>query len=104
MNFPSLSNLAMRALPAPSATKMLPAASQAAFQATSVGRLKRSVGCPAPSHAGTRRGILSDSALRPNSIATRPSGLNLMTMLLISSTAQILSAGSRHTWAAAINP
>src|SRR5258707_1678155 len=40
--------------------------------ATSVGRLQRSVGCPAPSPPGVRGGI--DSALRPRSIATCPSG------------------------------
>src|SRR5215471_15799176 len=87
-------------LPAPSATKILPAASQA----TSVGRLKRSVGCPAPSPPGVRGGMNSDSALRPSSIATPPSGSNFMTMLLISSTAQTLSEGSTRTWAAVMNP
>ena len=36
--------------------------------------------------------------------STRPSGSNFITMLLISSTAQILSAGSTRTWAALMNP
>ena len=40
----------------------------------------------------------SASALRPRSIATRPWESNFITMLLISSTAQISSAGSTRTW------
>jgi len=50
-NTPSFENFATRALPRPSATKMLPCASHA----TSVGRLKTSCGAPAPAVRRDRR-------------------------------------------------
>ena len=75
-------------------TKMLPSASQP----TSVGRLKMYFPGLAGSGAGAGGARASaGSGLRPMVITTRPSGLNLMTMLEPSSTAQMLSCGSTRT-------
>ena len=64
-NTPSFENLATRALPRPSATKMLPCASHA----TSVGRLKTSCGAPAPERR--RRGRRRLRRRRPAAGARR---------------------------------
>ena len=66
---------------------MLPCASQV----TSVGRPKRYFS------AGAAGSVLSNtpaigSGRRPSTIATRPSGVNLMTMFVPSSTTQMLSS------------
>ena len=101
INFPSLSNLAIRAFPAPSATKILPSRiprhiSRAVEQIGSAARPRRR-----GEHA---HGTFSDSALRPSSIATSPCVSNFITIFVNSSTTHRLSAGSTRTWAATIKP
>ncbi len=95
MNRPFLSYFTTRELTYPSETKMFPCASQV----TSVGRPKRYFS------GGAGGSVLSNapatgSGRRPSTIITRPSGLNLMTMFVPSSTTQMLSCASTRTWCA----
>src|ERR1035437_3031837 len=92
---PSLSNFATRALPNPSATKMLPPRSPA----TSGGRLKVSPGPPAPGLGPRPPRPASETAsgLRPSVFTMRPSGENSITMLEPRSTTQIWSLASTRT-------
>ena len=93
MKRPFLSYFTTRELPYPSDTKMLPAASHA----TSVGRLN--------TYGSAFDGAGSPgSGLRPSTMATRPSGVNLITMLVPSSTAHMLSCGSTRTACANAKP
>src|SRR5262245_9946649 len=57
MNTPLLLNLATRALPTPSATKMLPAESRA----TSVGRLKTSLSCSRKASTAAATALSADT-------------------------------------------
>src|SRR5215831_4960989 len=91
---PFLSNFATRELMYPSLIKMLPCVSHVT-----------SVGCRNWPSTGGRGGLTrvhgpasSDASfLRPNTITTRPSGLNLMIMSEPLSTAQRLSSLSTRT-------
>src|SRR5712691_6428702 len=91
---PFLSNFATRELMYPSLMKMLPCVSHVT-----------SVGCLNWPSTGGRGGVTrvhgtasSDASFfRPNTITTRPSGLNLTTMSEPLSTAQMLSSLSTRT-------
>src|SRR5581483_4247551 len=91
---PFLSYLATRELMYPSLMKMLPCVSQVT-----------SVGCRNCPSTGGRGGVTrvhgpassEASFLRPKTIVTRPSGLNLMIMSDPLSTAQMLSSLSTRT-------
>src|SRR5258707_3582554 len=99
-NLPFLSYFPTLWLTYPSDIKMFPCGSQP----TSVGRPSRYFSAGGAGPVGGGRGPPTASDLRPITITTRPAGLNLMTMFVPSSTAQILSSGSTRTLCANSKP